>query len=363
MFTHTDSFTEVVLTYRSHTKFNRLIFYLINRRQSSTTLLTMVRDNGNNTGIIDIYKWMNNVALEMIGQAGVGHSFGVMEDKEIQYLDASHQVLPLINSMWYIRPFLPALTRLGPPGFRRFILDHVSFGPAQQLKKAADVMDKMQNKVVSPEEQMTEEEIISQVNGLVFAGHDTTSGALARTLHLLAQEPNVQEQLRAEIREAHSLYGKDLDYDQLNSLKYLDAVCRESLRLWSPSQTLERVAMKDWILPLQYPIKSKDGKKTVTNIHVPKGTQTIINQSSELTTRQENMGQRCREVQPFPLVATSTFERRGIQDTGSKVLHFELGPEEHIWSAAGVVKPHVKHKDGTMDSVPSLRMKLTLVNE
>ncbi|ELU36048.1 cytochrome P450 domain-containing protein [Rhizoctonia solani AG-1 IA] len=173
-----------------------------------------------------------------------------------------------------------------------------------------------QNKVVSPEEQMTEEEIISQVNGLVFAGHDTTSGALARTLHLLAQEPNVQEQLRAEIREAHSLYGKDLDYDQLNSLKYLDAVCRESLRLWSPSQTLERVAMKDWILPLQYPIKSKDGKKTVTNIHVPKGTQTIINQSSELTTRQENMGQRCREVQPFPLVATSTFERRGIQDTG-----------------------------------------------
>ncbi|GAB1525918.1 hypothetical protein RhiTH_009084 [Rhizoctonia solani] len=246
-----------------------------------------VRDNGNNTGIIDIYKWMNNVALEMIGQAGVGHSFGVMEDKEIQYLDASHQVL------------------LGPPGFRRFILDHVSFGPAQQLKKAADVMDKManeiyvkkkeslangtldseiaagndiismllkQNKVVSPEEQMTEEEIISQVNGLVFAGHDTTSGALARTLHLLAQEPNVQEQLRAEIREAHSLYGKDLDYDQLNSLKYLDAVCRESLRLWSPSQTLERVAMKDWILPLQYPIKSKDGKKTVTNIHVPKGT-------------------------------------------------------------------------------------------
>ncbi|KAF8761758.1 cytochrome p450 [Rhizoctonia solani] len=229
-----------------------------------------VRDNGNNTGIIDIYKWMNNVALEMIGQAGVGHSFGVMEDKEIQYLDASHQVLPLINSMWYIRPFLPTLTRLGPPGFRRFILDHVSFGPAQQLKKAADVMDKMANEIyvkkkeslangtldseiaagndiismlfVSPEEQMTEEEIISQVNGLVFAGHDTTSGALARTLHLLAQEPNVQEQLRAEIREAHSLYGKDLDYDQLNSLKYLDAVCRESLRLWSPSQTLERVA-------------------------------------------------------------------------------------------------------------------------
>ncbi|QRW18698.1 cytochrome P450 family protein [Rhizoctonia solani] len=396
-------------------------------RSSGDIVASRVRDNGNNTGIIDIYKWMNNVALEMIGQAGVGHSFGVMEDKEIQYLDASHQVLPLINSMWYIRPFLPTLTRLGPPGFRRFILDHVSFGPAQQLKKAADVMDKManeiyvkkkeslangtldseiaagndiismllkQNKVVSPEEQMTEEEIISQVNGLVFAGHDTTSGALARTLHLLAQEPNVQEQLRAEIREAHSLYGKDLDYDQLNSLKYLDAVCRESLRLWSPSQTLERVAMKDWSLPLQYPIKSKDGKKTVTNIHVPKGTHIYLsigsaNRDKKTWGEDAEKFNPSRWLQPLPLSVGeskipgvfsnlmtfsggprscigfkfSQLEMKIVLSSLISTFNFELGPEKHIWSPAGVVKPHVKHKDGTMDSVPSLRMKLTLVNE
>jgi hypothetical protein len=42
---------------------------------------------------------------------------------------------------------------------------------------------------------------------------------------------------------------------------------------------------------------------------------------------------------------------------------FELGPEEHLWSAAGIVKPHVRHKDGTIDPVPSLRMKVTLVDE
>jgi hypothetical protein len=28
------------------------------------------RENGGMTGIVDIYKWMNHVALEMIGQAG-----------------------------------------------------------------------------------------------------------------------------------------------------------------------------------------------------------------------------------------------------------------------------------------------------
>jgi cytochrome P450 len=66
------------------------------------------------------------------------------------------------------------------------------------------------------------------------------SGALARTLHLLAQHPDVQEKLRAEVREAHQRFGKD-HYDQLNSLTYLDAVCRESLRLHSSASMLERV--------------------------------------------------------------------------------------------------------------------------
>lgn len=65
---------------------------------------------------------------------------------------------------------------------------------------------------------------------LIFAAMDTTSSALSRTLSLLVQHSDVQERLRAEIRAAK----KDLDvlsYDQLDSLPYLDAVCRETLRL------------------------------------------------------------------------------------------------------------------------------------
>ena len=59
---------------------------------------------------------------------------------------------------------------------------------------------------------------------------DTTSNALSITLHLLAQRPEVQEKLRREILDAQN-GGKDLGYDDLVSLPYLDAICRESLRL------------------------------------------------------------------------------------------------------------------------------------
>ena len=60
---------------------------------------------------------------------------------------------------------------------------------------------------------------------------DTTSSALSRTLSQLVQHPAVQERLREEIRAAK----KDSDvltYDQLDSLPFLDAVCRETLRLF-----------------------------------------------------------------------------------------------------------------------------------
>lgn len=60
----------------------------------------------------------------------------------------------------------------------------------------------------------------------------TTSGALARIFHLLAEHPDVQGRLRREIVDAReAVNGESLSYDQLSELPYLEAVCRETLRL------------------------------------------------------------------------------------------------------------------------------------
>ena len=61
---------------------------------------------------------------------------------------------------------------------------------------------------------------------------DTTSSALAHALHLLAEHPDVQARLRKEIFEARDAAGgSPLSYDRLTELPYLEAVCRETLRL------------------------------------------------------------------------------------------------------------------------------------
>ncbi|CAE6458178.1 unnamed protein product [Rhizoctonia solani] len=390
-------------------------------------ITSKVRAGGGNTAVIDMHHWMSNVALEMIGQAGMGYSFGVMEGKEPEYLEASRQLFPLITEMWYIRPFLPTLMKIGPARFRRFVVDCIPFGPVNRLKIVTDTMDETaaaiycqkkralangtleseiaagndvmsmllkQNEVVPLQDRMTEEEIQAQVNGLLFGGHDTTSAALARTLHLLAQYPDVQDQLRAEVREAHGTHGKDLDYDQLNSLKYLDAVCRESLRLWSPAQLTERVAAKDWNLPLRYPVKSKDGRTMISNLLIKKGTQLYLSLGSVNRDKQTwgddaDQFNPSRWLEPLPdsvneskipgvYSNTMTFlggprscigfkfsqlEMKVVLSSLVSSFRFDLGPEELVWTAAGVVKPHARHGDGTIDPEPSMRMKITLVDD
>jgi cytochrome P450 len=61
---------------------------------------------------------------------------------------------------------------------------------------------------------------------------DTTSNAISRTLSILAAHPEVQDRVRQEILDAlEKNEGQDLSYDELVSLPFLDAVCRETLRL------------------------------------------------------------------------------------------------------------------------------------
>ena len=88
---------------------------------------------------------------------------------------------------------------------------------------------------------------VSEVNAPIVAGkytrvHAVSPACPTRILHLLAQNPDVQEKLRAELTEARGGPGNmgDIDYDNLVKLPYLDAVCRETLRVFPPLSMVVR---------------------------------------------------------------------------------------------------------------------------
>jgi hypothetical protein len=66
---------------------------------------------------------------------------------------------------------------------------------------------------------------------LAWAGHDTSSSALSRALHLLAGSPGVLARLRAEQQEVVAQHGQSITEAVLRQCTYLDAVVREVLRL------------------------------------------------------------------------------------------------------------------------------------
>jgi Cytochrome P450 len=67
----------------------------------------------------------------------------------------------------------------------------------------------------------------------LFAGTDTTSTALSRVLWLLSEHQDVQDRIREELAKARDT-GETIDYDYLHNLPYLEAVCRETLRVYVP---------------------------------------------------------------------------------------------------------------------------------
>jgi cytochrome P450 len=93
---------------------------------------------------------------------------------------------------------------------------------------------------------MSDVEIRDQAMTLIAAGHETTSNALSWTFHLLSQNPEQYERLRAEI--ASALGGRTPGVDDLPRLTYLDWVIKESMRIYPPAWTLNRTALEPFEL-------------------------------------------------------------------------------------------------------------------
>ena len=85
----------------------------------------------------------------------------------------------------------------------------------------------------------------------------------------LAQYPDIQTKLREEV----STFAGEPTYDDLmdpNRLPYLDAVCKEAMRMFPPAARNEKVVEEDDVIPLRHPIRGVDGS-WIKTISVKKG--------------------------------------------------------------------------------------------
>ncbi|KAI0052745.1 cytochrome P450 [Auriscalpium vulgare] len=262
---------------------------------------------------LDMLVWMSRTSLELIGQAGVGVSFDTLAETSPPnpYMVAAKQLIPLSFPLQGFMRLIPHLVKIGSPEFRGFLAGIAPHANIRKLKEiiyflyetnssvfrgrvkdlgrddrsaeASDIISALiQERQNSPDaDKLSDEELIAQMGTLIFAGHDTTSVALCRTLHVLALNLEQQERLREELlRAPRSAHGdEDLSYNQLSALPYLDAVCKETLRLYSPVTQLHRVPRQDAIVPLSRPVCGVN-KTQIDRLTVKAGTLVVVGAAS-----------------------------------------------------------------------------------
>jgi cytochrome P450 len=106
---------------------------------------------------------------------------------------------------------------------------------------------------------MTQDELIGELAFLVIAGFESSIYAMAFTMYLIAQHPEVAASLHDELTAA--LRGDAPTLDQLNGLPLLDGVVKESLRLLSP---------------VPFIMRSVEAPVELEGHHLPAGTELVM---------------------------------------------------------------------------------------
>ncbi|KAG8220286.1 cytochrome P450 [Butyriboletus roseoflavus] len=250
---------------------------------------------------VDMLPWATRVALELVGKAGLGYSFDKFtDDKPDEYALAVKNLPTQLFQNTVARTLAP----LFPLAVRRFLACTIPSRSLRELVYLVRVMDESSKKLLSsrkttllhqpteqmrlekdlmtvllrnnmrgkPENVLPDSHLLGHINALIFGAVDTTSSALSRLLHVLAQNPAMQDRIREEHRLSREQNTtEELEFKTLTNFTYTDAFIREVLRLHAPVPALLRCAIKDTVLPLENAIIGRDGHKTY-QVHVPAGT-------------------------------------------------------------------------------------------
>jgi cytochrome P450 len=113
-----------------------------------------------------------------------------------------------------------------------------------QITDTGDLLSMLMLSVDEDGAVMDDRQLRDEVATLFAAGHETTSNALSWTWYLLAQHPQVEAKLHAELDGV--LAGRHPTLADLPNLPYTLQIIKESMRLYPPAWILNgRIALED----------------------------------------------------------------------------------------------------------------------
>lgn len=222
-------------------------------------------------GVLDLDHEMMEMTLEVVGLTLFSSDFSAAAKRMVEAtLTALDHVIHKAQN-----PF-------GPPAWvptarnRRFrqalgVLDRAVYRLIEERRARGqphgDLLSMLLEARDDEGQPMTLRQLRDELITVIIAGHETVASALTWTWHLLAQHPQAEATLHAEL--AQVLGGRTPTMEDLPRLPYTRAVFEESLRLYPPAWLITRRAT---------------GPDTVGGYPIPKGSLLVL--SPYITHRQ-----------------------------------------------------------------------------
>ncbi len=223
--------------------------------------------------LLDIDQEMMELALEILGKALLGVDLRTeapaLTSAVLTALDhvvnglKSPDVLPNFIPTPRKRRFRQALARLDA-AVQEIIQAHRR--PDYQPGPVGDLLDTML-RALEGDTPMTDQQLRDELITILIAGHETVASALTWAAYLLAQNPDVEARMLAELDSV--LGGRDPGVDDLPALDYTRRVFDETLRLYPPA----------WIVT-----RKNIAEDTLSGARIPPGSLVVVS----LVTAQRN---------------------------------------------------------------------------
>ncbi|KAJ7454599.1 cytochrome P450 [Mycena galericulata] len=244
---------------------------------------------------VNIIPWLDKATLDIIGITGFNYKFnalgasGAVRDELDEALATALASVGLGTILKGLIPFLRVVPTPVDKVIRQSqdVMTRISRSLLENSKELAEsgafefgggrdllslLVRANTSKDVPENQRLTDEDVLAQVSNFLVAGHETISSAAVWALFALSKNTAAQTRLRTELL---AIDIENPTMDELNALRYLDCVVRETLRLHAPVTQSARVAMCDDVIPLDTPYVDIHGN-VQESFRISKGQPVVI---------------------------------------------------------------------------------------
>ncbi|XP_025204857.1 cytochrome P450 4V2-like [Melanaphis sacchari] len=226
---------------------------------------------------IFITEYVTLCSLDIICETIMGTEMNAQKGKSTQYVysikSACKSVIDRIFKFWLWNDLVYRISESGRSFFKSIKVLHeftnniikykqsknyenqkVQPKSKPEKNQAKSFLDLLLNVLNENPDQITIKDIQEEVDTFLFEGHDTSSISMIMTILLLGMHQDIQDNAREELYNIFGDSDRDATMEDLNAMRYLDAVIKESLRLYPsvPSFTRElntTLQLKNYSIP------------------------------------------------------------------------------------------------------------------